>query len=147
LASGLSIPCHNSFNGVTNVYQYDSLSRLTNVLANGSAAASYGFDLVGNLQAMCYGNGVTNLYQYDALNRLTNLVWKLNASTLASFYYQLGLTGNRTNLIESVNNTSRTNAWSYDPLYRLTNEIIKTTSVGTLGYGYDAVGNRTNRTN
>ena len=67
--------------------------RLTNVLADGSAAAGYGFDTVGNLQTMRYGNGVTNLYQYDRLNRLTNAVWKLNASTLASFYYQLGLTG------------------------------------------------------
>jgi len=106
---------------------------------------SYAFDLAGNLQAMRYGNGVTNLYQYDSLNRLTNAAWKLNASTLASFYYQLGLTGNRTNLIENVNNTARTNQWQYDPLYRLTNELIKTTITATLGYGYDAVGNRTNR--
>ena len=133
-------------NGVNLVYSYDPLSRLTNVLANGSAAATYGYDLAGNLQAMRYGNGVTNLYQYDSLNRLTNLTWKLTTSTLASFYYQLGITGNRTNLIESVNNTGRTNGWSYDPLYRLTNEVIKTSSTGTLGYGYDAVGNRINRT-
>jgi len=50
-----------------------SLNRLTNVLASGSAAASYSFDVAGNLQTMRYGNGVTNLYQYDLLNRLTNL--------------------------------------------------------------------------
>ena len=36
-------------NGVSNAYQYDLLGRLTNVLANASAAASYGFDMVGNL--------------------------------------------------------------------------------------------------
>ena len=92
---------------------------------------------------------MTNLYQYDSLNRLTNSVWNLNASTLASFYYQLGLTGNRTNLVEAVNGSWRTNQWSYDPLYRLTNETIggaSYTSPQSLGYGYDPVGNRTNRT-
>jgi len=131
-------------NGVNLAYGYDPLSRLTNVLANGNVAANYGFDLVGNLQTIRYGNGVTNQYQYDSMNRLTNQVWKLNASTLASFYYQLGLTGNRTNLSESVNGTSRTYAWKYDSLYRLTNENVS--ALGSVGYGYDTVGNRTNRT-
>ena len=130
--------------GVNLVYQYDLLNRLTNVLANGSLAASYTFDLVGNVQTLHYGNGVTNLYQYDVLNRLTNAFWKLNTTTNASFYYQLGLTGNRTNLSETVNGTSRTYAWSYDWLYRMTNENIS--GLGNAGYAYDPVGNRTNRT-
>src|SRR5207245_662741 len=92
--------------GVTNVYQFDPMNRLTNVLANGNAAAGYGFDGAGNLQAIRYGNGVTNQIQYDVLNRMTNAVWKTNAGTLASFYYQLGLTGNRTNLSENLDGTS-----------------------------------------
>src|SRR5208282_4604315 len=92
-----------------------------------------------------YGNGVTNLYQYDSLNRLTNSVWKTNGATISSFFYQLGLTGNRTNLTEAVGvgASSRTYVWQYDNLYRLTNEIIS--SIGNLGYTYDPVGNRTNR--
>jgi RHS repeat-associated protein len=136
----------SSANGVTNAYQYDALSRLTNVLAGGSAAAGYGFDGVGNLQSLHYGNGVTNLYQYDSLNRLTNLVWKTNGNTIASFYYQLGFTGNRTNLVEIVGTVNRTNRWQYDALYRLTNEVIVAPTNATLGYGYDVVGNRLNRT-
>ncbi len=135
-----------SSGGVTNVYQFDALDRLTNVLANGSAAAGYGFDSVGNLQTMRYGNGVTNQFQYDRLNRLTNEVWKLNASTLASFYYQLGLTGNHTNLSETVNGTSRTYGWTYDSIYRLKQETLGGGTSGTLSYGFDPVGNRTNRT-
>ena len=131
-------------NGVTNQYQYDALSRLTNVLANGTAAAGYGFDLAGNLQTMRYGNGVTNQYQYDTLNRLTNLTATTVSGPIASFYYQLGRTGTRTNLSESVNGTNRTNAWKYDSLYRLTNDGIS--GLGTNGYGYDTVGNRTNQT-
>ncbi len=111
-------------NGMTNVYQYDALNRLTNVVGQVSSLSQYSYDFAGNLQALRYANGVTNLYQYDSLNRLTNSVWKLNAGTLASFYYQLGLTGNRTNVIEFVKDSWRTNQWQYDPLYRLTNETI-----------------------
>jgi len=135
-------------NGVNLAYSYDPLSRLTNVLANGASAASYGFDLVGNLQAMCYGNGVTNLYQYDSLNRLTNSVWKTNGIVISSFAYTLGLTGNRTALTETNNGANRNYTWSYDALYRLTNETVTGAApTGTLGYSYDAVGNRTVRTN
>jgi RHS repeat-associated protein len=134
-------------NGVTNIYQYDALNRLTNVVEQASSLCKYTYDLAGNLQTMRYGNGVTNLYQYDSLNRLTNSVWKLNAGTLASFYFQLGLTGNRTGVIEYVKDSWRTNQWQYDPLYRMTYETIKVGAASdTLGYGYDPVGNRTNRT-
>jgi RHS repeat-associated protein len=130
------------------VYNYDALNRLTNVLANGNWVAGYTYDLAGNLQSLSYGNGVTNLYQYDSLNRLTNLVWKTNGTTTASFAYQLGLTGTRTNLSENVNGISRTYRWQYDLLYRLTNETVTgTVPTGTLGYNYDAVGNRLIRTN
>jgi RHS repeat-associated protein len=132
--------------GVTNVYQFDLLDRLTNVLANGSVAAAYGFDAVGNLQSVRYGNGVTNQFQYDVLNRLTNAAWKLNASTLGNFSYQLGLAGNRTNLSETVNGTSRTYAWAFDSLYRLKQETLGGGTSGTLSYSFDPVGNRTNRT-
>ena len=136
--------------GVTNTYQYDGLSRLTNVIDNrltGTKNTAYTFDLAGNLKTLAYPNAVTNLYQYDSLNRLTNLTWKLATTTLGTFYYQLGQAGNRTNLTETVNGASRGYAWQYDPLYRLTNETVSTTApTGTVGYSYDAVGNRTNRT-
>jgi RHS repeat-associated protein len=129
-------------------YSYDPLNRITNVLAGGSQAASYGFDANGNLQSLHYANGTYNLCQYDNLNRLTNLVWNtlvnLQEVTLASFYYQLGKTGNRTNLSENVYGAARTYAWSYDALYRLRQETIS--SIGANSYGLDAVGNRTNRT-
>ncbi len=134
--------------GVSAGYQYDALNRLTNVVDNRLGLTSkntgYGFDAVGNLAWLRYPNGVTNQWQYDRRNRLTNEVWKLNTATLGSFFYKLGQAGNRTNLNETVNGTSRTFGWSFDPLYRLTNETISTH--GTLGYRYDLVGNRTNRT-
>jgi RHS repeat-associated protein len=130
-------------NGVNMAYSYDPLSRLTNVLTSNGLSASYDYDLTGNLIAVSYGNGVTNLYQYDSLNRLTNAVWNSGSSPLASFYYQLGLAGNRTNLNETNNGVNLAYTWKYDALYRLTNEYIS--GLGAAGYGYDPVGNRTNR--
>ena len=132
--------------GVTNSYQYDSLNRLTNVFADGLAAAGYSFDAAGNLQTIRYVNGVTNLFQYDLLNRLTNAVWKTNAGPIASFYYQLGLSGIHTNLSETLNGSSGSYAWSYDSLYRLKQESLGGASSGAISYAFDSVGNRTNRT-
>ncbi len=84
--------------------------------------------------------------KYAPVNRLTNVVWKLNASTLASFYYRLAACGNRTNLSEVVNGAARNYAWQYDRLYRLTNEVVTGAApTGSLSYRYDLVGNRTNR--
>ena len=103
--------------GVSAMYQYDALNRITNVIDNGLTGTkntAYGFDGVGNLKALNYPNGVTNFWQYDTLNRLTNEVSKLSTSTLGSFYYQLGPTGNRTNLNETLNGSSRTVAWQSD---------------------------------
>ena len=130
-------------NGVSLRYEYDPLNRITNVLDNGAVAAGYGFYTNGNLRSVRYANGITNLYQYDALNRLTNLVWKNGSTDIANFAYQLGPAGNRTNLVECLDGSWRTNQWQYDSLYRLKNETIS--GLGNLGYGYDPVGNRTNR--
>jgi RHS repeat-associated protein len=130
--------------GVDLVYNYDALNRLTNVEANGSAIAISSFDTVGNLSTTRYGTVATNTYQYDRINRLTNLVCTTVNGVVGSFYYQLSLTGNRTNLSETVNSSSRTYQWQHDPIYRLTNENIG--GFGVVTNGYDPVANRTNRT-
>jgi RHS repeat-associated protein len=126
-------------------YNYDVLNRLTNASGN-SASARYGFDAVGNLETVRFGNSVTNTHIYNSLNRLTDITAKNSSGTIASFAYQIGMAGNRTNLAENIGGTTRNHAWTYDVLYRLTNEIITGTApTGTTRYQYDAVGNRTNR--
>jgi RHS repeat-associated protein len=147
-AGNLTNILSSTANGVSVSYQYDALNRLADVIDHrltGSNMTSYGFDGAGNLTRLRYPNGVTNQWQYDARNRLTNELWKLNATTLASFRYTLGAAGNRTHLEEYLNGANRANAWSYDNLYRLKQEVVSGASSGTLNYGYDLVGNRTNR--
>jgi len=87
---------------------------------------------------------VTNLNQYDSRNRLTNSVWRSVSTALALFAYTVAPTGNRTALAETVNGTSHNYTWSYDYLYRLTSEGLG--NLGTVNYGFDQAGNRTNRT-
>ena len=135
-----------SSSGTLVKYYYDALNRLTNVVDRFNDSTVYGFDAAGNLQRALYQNNVTNAYAYDALNRLTNMSVTSASGTIASFAYKLAQAGNRTNLAANINGAARTNAWAYDPLYRLTNEVITgATPTGTIGYGYDAIGNRTNR--
>jgi hypothetical protein len=132
-------------NGVYLHYDLDAMNRITNVLANSVPAAGYHFDLAANMDSLKYGNSVTNLSQFGVLNRLTNSIWNRSTVPLASFAYQLGRSGNRTNLTETVNTlvTNRSYAWSFDKLYRLTNEVIS--DLGSNGYTLDKVGNRTSR--
>ena len=139
--------------GVTNVYQYDSLSRLTSAtdlrLTSANKNTTYGFDGVGNLEWVnVRPTGVTNFYRYDAQNRLTNLIWKLGNTTLASFGYTLNNPlGLRTQMIQSLGAQPTTFTWSYDTVQRMTNEVVSGGSPnGTLSYAYSLVGNRISRT-
>ena len=133
-------------NGTQLTYLYDSLNRATNVVDRFTNSTTYSFDVVGDLQTEVLPNNITNTYAYDSLNRLTNLTSTTSSGTIAIFAYGLTPTGNRTNVVETVNGVSRTNMWAYDPLYRLTNETIVASSGGNISYKYDGVGNRTNRT-
>jgi RHS repeat-associated protein len=66
---------------------------------------------------------------------------------IANYNYSLGAAGNRTGVSEF---TGRLVTWTPDDLYRLTSELIfndpATVNNGTLGYVYDPVGNRNQRT-
>jgi YD repeat-containing protein len=89
---------------------------------------------------------VSSTLQYDGLNRLTSLGAQSAVGPVASYAYTLGAAGNRTGATEL---SGRKVAYGYDNLYRLTSETISNDASGmngAVGYQYDAVGNRKQRT-
>src|SRR5579884_127550 len=137
-------------NGASMSYSYDALNRLATVV-DAAGTTNYAYDPAGNLQSFTYPNGVSHSYTYDALNRLTNLSVSCGtgapncgpggAGNAFGYAYTLGAAGNRTKVTEL---SGRTVQYGYDDLYRLTSEMIAgaTSQNGTIGYTYDAVGNR-----
>jgi RHS repeat-associated protein len=127
-------------NGAAMAYQYDKLNRLSTVTVAGQSPTLYSYDDVGNLSGYTYPNGVNTTLQYDGLNRLTSLASQGGQGAVAGYAYTLGAAGNRTGVTEL---SGRTVSYGYDNLYRLTSEtIVNSTMNGTVGYTYDAVGNR-----
>jgi RHS repeat-associated protein len=134
--------------GTSADYTYDVLNRLAAVKDNRLSAGttSYAYDNAGNLQSYLYPNGVRHTYAYNTLNRLTSLTIANSAATVASYGYTLGPSGNRTRVVELG---GRAVGYTYDALYRLTQEAITgdadPAKNGSVGYVYDAVGNRLQR--
>ncbi len=147
----LASTASSNTNGASVAYAYDTLNRLSTVTDNrlsaGANQTTYSYDAVGNLQGYVYPNAVSTSYAYNTLNRLTTATIGTASTSLASYAYTLGAAGNRTSVTEK---SGRTVAYTYDDLYRLTNETIANDANaynnGTLGYTYDAVGNRLKRT-
>jgi len=132
--------------GALMTYAYDALNRLASVTDANGGVTTYTYDLVGNLAGYAYPNGVEHRYTYNVLNRLTDLALVRGGTTIASYAYTLGATGNRQSVTEL---SGRRAAYGYDDLYRLTSETVTGDPAGvngTVGYDYDPVGNRLERT-
>jgi RHS repeat-associated protein len=97
-------------------YQYDNDSRLQTATVSGQPTVNYYFDNASRLYKVAQGSTST-LIGYDNANRRTSLT--LPNGIVLTYGYD---------------NDSRINSMSY---------LLGTTSVGTLGYQYDAVGRRT----
>ena len=125
-------------NGASVSYTYDDLNRLSTVVDNRlGATTTYTYDVASNLATVTYPNGLQSTFTYDQQDRLTAL-----SAPTASYSYQLGPTGLRTQATES---TGRTLNWTFDGIYRLNNETVSTDPSrinGSVLYGLDPVGNR-----
>jgi len=149
VAGNLTSIQSSNASGTSVNYAYDALNRLSSVKDQRLTAGttSYAYDNVGNLSGYRYPNGVQSTYLYNTLNRLTNVGIANGSGTIASYAYTLGQAGNRTAVAEFG---GRQVNYTYDSLYRLTGEAITgsadTTKNGTVGYTYDPVGNRLQRT-
>ena len=130
-------------NGYLSGYNYDAANGLLYSRTDNSLTTQYTYTPAQNLDVVTFPNGVSVDYDYNSVNKLTKITVQKSGVNIAVYEYALGPTGNKTGVTES---TGRTATWIYDDLYRLTSEQIASTPVaGSIGYGYDDVGNREQR--
>jgi YD repeat-containing protein len=146
----------------TTGYQYDATGRLAAITYPSGRVINYGYDsngrinsvsttkgnittqLVsqvqykpfGRLQSLVFGNGQSYTRTYDLDDRVTS--YSLNGAVQTLSYDAASrLTGVSDKALPANDRT-----YGYDELNRLTSEQRATS---TLGYSYDAVGNRTQK--
>jgi len=128
----------------TTTYSYDDLYRLTSVTFPGSRTVSYGYDDVGRRTSITYPGGSNQVtYGYDNANRLTSVTdWNSNATTYS--YDDAG----RMTTTTLPSGTGIVSTYTYDNADRLTDIAhVKggSTTVASVDYTLDDVGNRTQR--
>lgn len=141
--SGISVS-QNSKTITSTKYGYDSMNRLTRVVAHDGTATVYTYDANGNRETATFANGEVLTFTYDELNRLVlQKEVDRNGTVIAQYSYTLGKGGERTNVTETGACGNVETSYDYDRAGRLTKEVIeKNDGQTTYFYTYDAVGNR-----
>jgi RHS repeat-associated protein len=118
---------------------YTPRGQIAGIGLDGSTVASYEYNPVGATTAKTYENGLSALYRYDAAQRLVGLEHRRGFDLLAKIDYTLDKVGNRKSKTQSVLNPLTEN-YNYDAVDQLIE--AKYGAARTVGYQYDAVGNR-----
>ena len=133
-------------------YEYDALTRLTNVKENGSAVlAHYDYDAQSRLTAVTYGGATygsgaarsQSTFAWEVDNDLDVLTHRFTGSTDVSFDYGYDGAGKLTSEIASVSN------WIYNPdtartdSYGAANNLNQYPTVNGITVSHDLNGNRT----
>ncbi len=135
--SGNRLVITNARSFTQTLTSYDVLGRpvvVTDTLGN---ETTYQYDALGRVRQMVDGNSALTTYAYDGLNRVISTTYHGDNETILNTYNALG---NRLAMSDATGITS----YQYDDL----NRPITVTSplTGTVVYGYDLNGNRTNLT-
>jgi len=159
----------------TITYQYNGGGLVSNMAVSGESSFTYSYNARNQLNSLTNPNSVQITFTYDnggrrtrvtrpgsyieyvynARNWLTDVRNRTTGGTTrydATYYYQDGSlwdhTGNPLKRVENFGASNFTTTLRYDNLYRMTEETKRDSSnnvLYTLGYGYDAVGNRISR--
>jgi RHS repeat-associated protein len=117
-------------------YGYDSMEHITNRVDQLGRSDIYRYDKHGNVTNYVDRRGVSVSVYYDSLDRQTNLVFS-GGGSISTFYDKVGRV---TNIVDSLTGSTKL---AYDTLDRL----IQVQDVhGSITYGYNDVGLRTNMT-
>jgi RHS repeat-associated protein len=129
-------------------FAYDNMGRLTGTTTQYSFLPgynyqnAYAYDAASNRTWLVGPDGSSNQYNYDTLNRLSSLTNSLTGQ----FEFSYDALTRRTQLTRP--NGINTN-YSYDSVSHLLSVLHQagSTTLDGAGYGYDAAGNRTSKTN
>jgi RHS repeat-associated protein len=120
---------------------YTPRGQTSAISLDGGQVAGYEYNAAGNMTAKYLENGTDALYAFDAAQRLIGIEHRKGLDLLASFGYTLDSVGNKkTKTQGGLNPLAET--YGYDALDQLTQ--AKYGTARTVGYTYDASGNRQN---
>ena len=118
-------------------FEYDGLNRLLKETDADGYVWEYGYDPLSNRTSRIDANGDLTEYSYYPDNQLETISYEKDGTSAAYFYDE---NNNTVQLDDWLGATS----WIYDPLNRVTD--VTDVFDRHLGYGYDAVSNRTSLT-
>jgi YD repeat-containing protein len=130
-------------------YTRDSMGRISGITTKQNSgapvvtvASSVGYQPFGPLAGFTFGNGLVLSLTYDQDYQLTGIVAANGATTIQNLTYGYDPAGNINPITDNLN-AARTQSFTYGNTNR-----VKTAAgaYGSQSYGYDAVGNRLNRT-
>lgn len=123
-------------------YTYDLLNHKTSVTYPNGTTETYGYDPAGNVQTFTTRSGQSKTSTYDIRNREIQTNWSDNTLGVTTTYDSTGR-------VLTMNNNASALAFSYDAAGQVTSEtqtIAGGAGPKTIGYLYDADGNRTSMT-
>jgi len=128
--------------GTSVAYDYTARGQLADIALNGAAPlASYAYDLAGRRTGLGLENGTTAIYTYDNASRLLEIDHYAGTTALAAFAYSYNAVNNRTAMASAQPGLApAADSYVYDAVDQLTG--VGYGSGRTVGYAYDAVGNR-----
>lgn len=135
-----SIAVQSNGKTFSQLYQTDSVGRLTHLKRGGASQVSMVYTKTGLVEQLRYVNGVHSNYEYDNAQQLQDMNVTKGTTILLEESFAYDSDSNLTNVTSSMGDKS----YKYDEINQLVSQTLPNNVTET--YEYDAVGNRTKKT-